>query len=173
MPHKIRKLVVAGPEDSGKTSWACIFHRIIPKNKIASITGEGQFSAAMIKPDTQLVIIDEWSNRTLQSDLAKAILQGGWMVTAVKHGLPRTAMNNSPFYITPNEVPDFGDDDENVKRRIAIFRTKSLPQYTSGADRWMFDHAMECISWLANKAVVRNAARVRHHREWNKQKEDC
>ena len=37
----------------------------------------------MIKTDTQLVIIDEWSSRTLQSDLAKTILQGGWMVTAV------------------------------------------------------------------------------------------
>ena len=158
MPHKIRKLVVAGPKDSGKTSWACIFHRIVPKNKIASITGEGQFSAAMIKPDTQLVIIDEWSSRTLQSDLAKTILQGGWMVTAVKHGLPRTVMNNSPFYITSNEVLDFGDDDENVKRRIAIFRTKSLPHYTSGADRWMFDHAMDCISWLANEIT-----RLRHH----------
>ena len=70
------------------------------------------------------------------------------MVTAVKHGLPRTVMNNSPFYITSNAVPDFSDDDENVKRRIAIFRTKSLPHYTSGADRWMFDHAMDCISRL-------------------------
>ena len=28
---------------------------------------------------------------------------------------------------------------------------ESLPQYTSGADRWMFDHAMDCISWLANE----------------------
>ena len=158
MPHKICKLVVAGPKDSGKTSWACIFHRIVPKNKIASITGEGQFSAAMIKPDTQLVIIDKWSSRTLQSHLAKTILQGGWMATAVKHGLPRTVMNNSPFYITSNEVPDFGDDDENVKRRIAIFRTKSLPHYTSGADRWMFDHAMDCISWLENEIT-----RLRHH----------
>ena len=60
-------------------------------------------------------------------------------------------MNNSAFYITTNEVPEFGDDDEYVKRRIAVFKTKSLPQYTSGADCWMFDHAMDCISWLANK----------------------
>ena len=112
----------------------------------------------MTKPDAQLVITDEWSNTTLPSDLAKTILQGGWMVMAVKHGLPCTVMNNSPFYITSNEVPDFGDDDENVKRRIAIFRMKCLPQYTSGADRSMFDHAMDCISWLANEIMC-----LQHH----------
>ena len=119
MPHKIRKLVVAGPKDSGKTSRASIFHRII-QDKIASITGEGQFSAAMINKATQLVLIDEWSRATLQSE---TILQGGWMVTAVKHGLPRTVMNN----LTTNEVPEFGDDNENVKRRIAVFKTESFP----------------------------------------------
>ena len=113
-----------------KFYWASIFHRIIPKDKIASITGEGQFSAAMIKKDTQLVLIDEWPRATLQSDRAKTILQGGWMVTAVKHGLTRTVMNNSLFYITTNEVPDFGDDDQNVKYRIVVFKTKSLCQYT-------------------------------------------
>ena len=62
----------------------------------------------------QLVLTDEWSRATLQSDVAKTILQGGWMVTAFKHGLSRTIMNNSPFYITSNEVPEFGDDDENA-----------------------------------------------------------
>ena len=79
MPQKIRKLVAAGPRDSGKTSWASIFHLIIPEGKIASVTGERQFSGAMITAATQLVLIDEWSNFTLQSDLAKTILQGvGW-----------------------------------------------------------------------------------------------
>ena len=151
MPHKVRKLVVEGPKDSGKTSWASIFHRVIPQGKIASITGEGQFSAAMITEDTQLVVVDEWSESTLQSDLAKTIFQGGWMVTAVKHGLPRTVMNNSPFYITTNEVPNFGEDDENVKRRIVVFNTTSLPTTTPGADRWMFTNAMHCIAWLANE----------------------
>ena len=73
------------------------------------------------------------------------------MVTAVKHGLPRTIMNNSPFYITTNEVPNFGNDEENVKRRIAVFETKSLPQTIPGAYRWMYDHAMDCLVWLASE----------------------
>lgn len=69
------------PKGSGKTSWASIFYRIITLGKIASITPERQFSASMIDDKTQLV------------------LQGGWMVTAMKHGLPRVVTNNSPFYI--------------------------------------------------------------------------
>ena len=67
------KLVVAGLKDSGKTSWAPIFHRRIPAGNIASITSERQFSEAMIKEDMQLV---EWSADTIQSDFAKTILQG-------------------------------------------------------------------------------------------------
>ena len=59
MPHKTRKLVVAGPKDSGKTSWASIFHPIITPGKIASITSERQFFASMIDEQTQLVFVDE------------------------------------------------------------------------------------------------------------------
>ena len=151
MPHKVRKLVVAGPKDSGKTSWASIFHRLIPAGNIASITSERQFSGAMIKEDTQLVFVDEWSADTIQSDFAKTILQGGWMVTAVKHEAPRCVTNNNPFYITTNHVPNFGEEDENVKRRIAIYKTASLPVTLPGVDRWMFDYAMDCVAWLVNQ----------------------
>ena len=59
MPHKAKKLVVAGPKDSDKTSWAMVFHRLILSGRTASITKEKQFSAAMIDEDTQLVFVDE------------------------------------------------------------------------------------------------------------------
>ena len=85
MPQKVRKLVVFGPRDSGKTSWANVFHRIVPRECIVSVINESQFSMAMIREDTQLVIVDEWSSQMMTSHLAKTILQGGWMVTAVKH----------------------------------------------------------------------------------------
>ena len=152
MPHKVRKLVVVGPKDSGKTSWSNIFHRVIPPGYVASLAKEKQFSAAMIKNDTQLVLVDEWSASTMQSDLVKCILQGGWMVAAVKHGLPRTVLNNSPYYITTNNLPTFGkEEDENVQRRIEVFRTKSLPQTLPGIDRWIYDHGMDCIAWIASE----------------------
>ena len=151
MPHKVRKLVVVGPRDSGKTSWANVFHRIVPSEFIASITNERQFSAAMIKDDTQLVIVDEWSSQLMTSHPAKTILQGGWIVTEVKHGEPRQVLKNSPYYITSNNVPDFGDEDENIGRRIQIFRTKSLPSTTTGMDKWVYDNAMHCIPWIAEE----------------------
>ena len=68
-------------------------------------------------------------------------------------GVPSTIMNNSPFYITTNEVPDFGDDDDNVKQRIAIFETTTLPTTIKGADKWrhIYDNAMDCYVWLANE----------------------
>ena len=40
----------------------------------------------------------------MDSSLAKTILQGGWIVTAVKHGKPRRVINNSPYYITTNDI---------------------------------------------------------------------
>ena len=151
VPHKVRKLVVAGPRDSGKTSWATIFHRLIPADSIASLTNEKQFSASMLDNHTQLVLVDEWCAVNMDSDLAKCILQGGWMVTAVKHGLPRRIVNNSPFYITTNDLPDFVKDDENVKRRIQVFDTTSLPRTLPGVDRWIYDNAMDCVAWIASE----------------------
>ena len=54
-PHKCPKLVVAGPRDSGKSTWASVFLSIIPFRSIASITKEKAFSTAMINSHTQLV----------------------------------------------------------------------------------------------------------------------
>ena len=53
--------------------------------------------SAMITNETEFVIVDEWSASSIESKLVKCILQGGWLVSAVKHGLPRTVMNNSPY----------------------------------------------------------------------------
>ena len=58
-----------------------------------AITKEKLFSAAMINNNTHIVLSDEWSENTLQADLAKTVLQGGYMVTAVKHGEARTIIN--------------------------------------------------------------------------------
>ena len=93
MPHKVRKLVVKGPKDSGKTTGASVFLGIILIKFVASITQEAQFSLSMINEDTQLVFLDEWSDRTLASDMAKVVLQGGFMVQAIKHGKPRSMEN--------------------------------------------------------------------------------
>ena len=126
IPHKVRKLVVYGPKDSGKTSWFQVFLGIIPIQYVASITQENQFSTSMIKQHTQIVFLDEWSENRLQSDMAKVVLQGGYMPKATKHKDATFVLNNSPYYIITNSLPSFGAKDDNVKRRIKTFETTSL-----------------------------------------------
>ena len=77
MPQKTRKLAAVGPRDSGKRAWVTVFHRIVPKQYIVSVTSDHQFSASMITEATQLVKINAWSNNTMNADLAKTLLQGG------------------------------------------------------------------------------------------------
>ena len=79
----------------------------------------------MIEESTQLVIIDEWSENTLQSDMAKYVLQGGFMVRSVKRQTPKCINNTAPFYITTNIFPNFGAEDVNVQGRIVCFETTS------------------------------------------------
>ena len=75
MPHKVRKLVVHRPKDSGKTNWFQVFPGTVPIRYIASIPQEKQFSTRMLKPGTQIVFLDEWSENSLQSDMAKVVLR--------------------------------------------------------------------------------------------------
>ena len=151
LPQKIRRLVTYGAKDSGKTTWLSIFLGIIPQKYIASITKEGKFATSGIKDSTMLVFIEEWTKEHLTSDVAKAVFQGGLMVTAVKSKEQRLLNNNVPFYITTNNLPDFGIEAENVNRRLAIFETRSLPRTEPGVNDWLKNNAMECIAWMASE----------------------
>ena len=112
MPHKTRELVVYGPKGSSKTSWFHVFLGVIPMKFIASITNEKQFAASVITNDSQLIFLDDWSEHTLQSDMAKTVLQGGFMTKAFKHQTGTCVMNNSSFYITENILPKFGSEEK-------------------------------------------------------------
>ena len=151
MPHKIRKLVLCGPKDSGKTSWVQVLFEIILLTIVAAITQEKQFSAAMMNEHTELVFLDEWSENTLQADLAKVVLQSGYMVTCVKHQSPKTLVNEASFYITTNDLPKFGSEDENVKRRVEVFMTKALSSTLSNVNDWLRRNCVDCIVWLVNE----------------------
>ena len=142
MPREIRKLVLAGPESSGKTSWAAMFQRIMPADKCIHVTSE--LLAGMVQEDTHLVIIDDYSSM----DLAKNVLQ-------------RPFSHNIPFYIATNQLA--GDDD--IYRKTQVFRTRSLPSPTPGADRWIFDHAMDCIAWMAN-VINENVQLIEQEERW-------
>ena len=44
-----------------------------------------------------------------------------------------------------------GDEDENVRRRIDIFTTKYLPRTRPRVNRWLYDHAINCVAWIAEE----------------------
>ena len=68
LPHKVRKLVVVGPCDSGKSSWANILMALIPQSKVAILTKEQSFGTSMIEDDTQLLYVDEWCKEMMAQD---------------------------------------------------------------------------------------------------------
>ena len=150
MEQKVRKLVVHGPKDSGKSSWVNVNGGHSNK-RIAAITEERQFSTSMITEDTELTIVNKWSESTLRGDQAKTILQGGLTAISRKHTSAKLVENKSPFYITAKILPNFGAEDEKVQRRIYCFETVSLLMPILGAGKWMRENSMECTAWIANE----------------------
>ena len=156
LPHKTRKLVCVGEKDSGKSSWAKIFYGLFPKSKIASISKEKTFGSSMLEEDTQILWIDEWNEDTLSSDMAKILFQGGTFTQARKHQTPVMQNNRAGIFITCNKIPNFGDDQENVLRRLAVFHTTELETLYPEAPAWIEKHAMECVVWMGN-VINRNS----------------
>ena len=105
----------------------------------------------MIKQDTQIVFLDEWSENSLQSDMAKVVLQGSYVPKLTKHKDATFVLNNSPYYITTNSLPSFGAEDDNVKRRIKAFKTTSLPSTSPNVERWMRKTPSTALSGLLKK----------------------
>ena len=123
---------------------------IIPENKVAGLTKEQYFGASMIEDDTELLYIDEWNDKMLTSDSLKTLLQGGCFAKSVKHRDPKMQEMNAGVYITCNNLPNFGEEQPNVERRLAIFHTTKLPSLIFEAPKWMLDNALQCIVWMIN-----------------------
>lgn len=148
--HKVRKLVVVGEKDSGKTSWANVLLGLIPETKVAVLTKEKVFGSSMIKDDTELLFIDEWNADMMSSDLVKTLLQGGNFAQSIKHKLPKWQAMNVGVFITCNQLPSFEEEDENVRRRLAIYTTKTLRETSKGAPKWIKENAFKCLIWMIN-----------------------
>jgi len=148
LPHKVRKLVVYGPCDSGKSSWANVFFGLMPKNKIAVLTKEKNFGSSMIMEDTELLYVDEWCKEMLSPDSIKTLFQGGFFAQSVKHETPRMQTMTSGVFMTCNELPNFGDEQANVMRRLSVFETKALTDHHPEAPNWIKENAMECLVWM-------------------------
>ena len=69
--------------------------------------------------------------------------------------------NFSPFYITSTHPPHLGHND----RYAIVHETRSLPNFRLGTDAWMYDHAMDCIAWIAEK-INQNLEVVENEERW-------
>ena len=105
----------------------------------------------MIEEHTQLVVLDEWSEHNLQSDMARSVLQGGFMVKSVKHKRAKCIESKASFYITTNQLPNFDSEYINAQRRIVCCKTSSFQKTCTNADKWMKANCMHCIAWLINE----------------------
>ena len=173
LPHKAKKLLVYGDSDSGKSSWARLFFGLISQSNIASITKEKSFGCSMLNEATELIFIDEWNSKTMSADTAKQLIQGGWFIQSVKYQTGKSISNNAGIYLTCNSLPDFGDDQQHILKRLAVFETKSLENPALEAPQWIEDHAMECLVWLINE-INRNSEHLQvEERFYEKKHDEC
>ena len=173
LPHKATKLVVCGDSNSGKTSWSKFFFGLIPQTKIASISKEKTFGTSMLMDDTEFLFVDEWGLDTMSADTAKSILQGGWIVQAVKHQKPRTLNVKSGMYLTCNELPDFGEDQQHIDKRISVFRTKSLVHKIPDAPKWIEENPMKCLVYIINEINSNVQLLPENERFYEKRFDEC
>lgn len=157
--HKVPKLIVVGKSDSGKSSWARMFFGMLHQSKIVSISKEKTFGLSMIKDDSELVLIDELCNDTMDANTAKSVLQGGRNTVSVKQKTPEVRIFKGGFFLNCNEMPDWGDEQENVEKRLAIFKTTKLPKLNMNAPQWIEDNALQCFIWMVNQ-INRNIALI-------------
>ena len=144
---KLKKLMVVGKKNCGKTTLVNPLLNLIDEEKVASLTKEAKFATSMITADTQLVFVDEFSEQFLDPSQAKMIIQGGRTVTAVKSKTARMMHQTCMFYFTANQVPDWGEEDDNVKERLMIFQMAQLTKLNKDVAQWLLDHWFECILW--------------------------
>ena len=60
-PFKSKKMVLVGPSNSGKTSWIAPILKMMDMDNVATVTREGKFAAHMLRPETELLFVDEWA----------------------------------------------------------------------------------------------------------------
>ena len=149
-PTKTKKLCVTGETDSGKSTWCSPFMEIIPIDCIAGVTREMQFAGHLINENTEVVFMDEWSIDSLN---AKKVLQGGLLMLPRKHKEAEKFTYSSGFYITTNEMPNFGQgsDGRAIKRRLSVFETVFIPNPRNRVSDWRRKNCMMVFHYCAKQ----------------------
>ena len=150
-PHKAKKLVACGVNNSAKSSWVRIFFGLMNRSRIRSVTKEKIFGLSMVDEDTELIFIDEWSKNNLDISNVKTLFQGGWVVKSVRHHYSQMPDNKAGIYRTCNKLQNFGVEQSNNNRRISMFHTTELLVPKSEAPQWIEDSQMKCLSWMISE----------------------
>ena len=159
VPTPIKKLLFVGPQDSGIHTWLSIFRRLISRERIVTLSHAQKFKTADVREDTELIVVREASR--MNRAQAEHILRGhGVEIDLEKEPWAIFASNYSPFYMTSTNPPNLGPD----AMYVTVYRTRSLPDFQLDTDTWMYNHAMDCIAWIAreindNIEVVENEER--------------
>ena len=152
-PTKTKKLCVTGETDSGMSTWFSPFMGIIPTDCIAGVTREKQFAGHLINENTEVVFMDEWSIDSLNAEDAKKVLQGGLLMLRRKHKEAEKFAYSSGFYITTNEMPNFGQEPDGraIKRRLSVFETVPIPNLRNRVSDWLHKNCMMVFHYCAEQ----------------------
>ena len=159
--HKEKVPCLIGESGSGKTSLFFPVFAIVKPEAIAKVTKQKCFNKSLIGPDTQVIFLDEASEKTMDVDDWKLLTQGGFTAHDSKYAKSRGFVNKCPMIITCQREMRFeGEDRKAMDARLNKYYFKSLPSLDRNATRWLQRHAMDCIVWAHQKASAYQAARV-------------
>ena len=151
--HKDKVPCLVGDANSGKTSLFFPILGLIHHGNVATVTKQRAFNKSMITPYTEVIFIDEATEKTLDMDDWKILTQGGYAAHDVKYRNARAFINRCPMLITSQRKLDFGPADQPaMDRRLRTYTFRSLPQPKKRASAWMKKHAMDCVIWAAQMA---------------------
>ena len=146
--HKRPVPCAIGASDSGKTSLFSPVFQIIPLRRIARVTKQKSFNKAMIDSSTEVIFLDEAHRDLLDVDDWKIICQGGFTSHDVKWKKAEGFHCRASMYITCQQEMDFGPEhNDAMNRRLHKYFFHSLPHVELEANKWLREHAMDCIIW--------------------------
>ena len=162
--HKRPVPCAIGAADSGKTSLFSPVFQIVPLSRIARVTKQKSFNKSMIDSQTEVIFLDEAHRDLLDVDDWKIICQGGFTSHDVKWKKAEGFHCRAGMYITCQKEIDFGDaHNDAMNRRLHKYHFKSLPHVEPEANKWLREHAMDCIVWAQRLTVADSSGTLTTH----------
>ena len=153
--HKDKVPCLVADANSGKTSLFFPILGLIHHGNVATVTKQRAFNKSMVTPFTEVIFIDEATETTLDIDDWKILTQGGYAAHDGKYQSARAIINRCPMLITSQRKLNFVPANQAaMDRRLKTCSFRSLSKPKKKASVWMKKHAMDCVVWEAQKAMV-------------------